>query len=84
VEVEIANGPDVPSNAQALIQSAVSTVFAANARIGQRVYASSFVCAIAALGGWAKINLIEVNGGTSQAVGINQFPTLGAVVVTLV
>lgn len=83
-DVEIATGPDVPSDAEAQITAAISAAFPAVAQIGQRVYASSFVCAIAALGSWARINLVEVNGGTSQAVGINQFPALGVVSVTLV
>lgn len=83
-DVKIANGPDVPGNAQALIAAAIAAVFPNVARIGQRVYASSFVCAIAAIGDWVKINSVGVNGGTSQAVGINQFPALGVVVVSLV
>ena len=83
-DVEIANGPDVPSDAETQIAAAISTAFASYAKIGQRVYASSFVCPVAALGSWVRINAIEVNGGPSQAVGINQFPTLGVIAVTTV
>lgn len=83
-EVDISNGVDVPSDAAAQIQAAISAQFVTLAKIGQRVYASSFVCAIASLGPWVRIVSVEVNGGTSQAVGVNQFPALGAVVVNLV
>lgn len=84
VEVSLATGVDVPSNAAAQIQAAVSTYFATIAKIGQTIYASSFVCPISALGSWARIVGVEVNGAASQAVGINQFPALGTVMVTLV
>lgn len=84
VEVTLANGVDVPSDVTAQIEAAVSAQFATLAKIGQTLYASSFVCPVGALGSWARIVSVEVNGGASQAVGINQFPALGTVTVTLV
>lgn len=83
-DVDITNGVDVPSDAGTQIEAAIDAQFAQLAKIGQRVYASAFVCPIAALGSWARIVSVEVNGGASQAVGINQFPTRGTVVVNLV
>lgn len=84
IDVEIATAVDVPSDAVAQIEGAIQTLFPSLAKIGQTLYASSFVCAIGALGAWARIVSVEVNGGASQAVGINQFPALGTVSVTLV
>lgn len=83
-EIDIANGADVPSDAETQIAGAIDAQFASLAKIGQRIYASSFVCPVAALGPWVRIVSLEVNGGASQAVGINQFPTRGAIVVNLV
>jgi hypothetical protein len=82
-DVTIAGSSAVPSDAQAQIAAAIGPVFAAAARIGQPVYASSFVCAIGALGAWARILVIEANGGSSQSVNINQYPVLGDVTVTI-
>lgn len=84
VEVTLANGVDVPSNVEAQVTAAVQAQFATLAKIGQTVYASAFVCPVGALGSWARIVGTEVNGAASQAVGINQFPALGTVTVTLV
>lgn len=84
VAVDIATGVEVPSDATAQIQAAIQTAFGPLAKIGQTLYASSFVCPIAALGSWAKVVSVELNGGASQAVGINQFPALGTITVTLV
>lgn len=80
----LANGVDVPSNVEAQVTAAVQAQFATLAKIGQTVYASTFVCPVGALGSWARIIGTEVNGAASQAVGINQFPALGTVTVTLV
>jgi hypothetical protein len=82
--VSLGSGPDVPNNAQSLIAGAISATFAGLARIGQTIYASSFVCAIAALGPWVRIVGVTVNGGAAQIVGINQFPAVGTVGVTLI
>lgn len=84
VDVEIANGVDVPSDVEAQVEAAVTAQFAEIAKIGQTVYASTFVCPIGALGTWARIISVEVNTAASQAVGINEFPALGDVTVTLV
>lgn len=84
VVVQIANRPDVPSNVVAQVQAAVAAKFPDVAKIAQTVFASEFVCPVAALGGWARVVAITVNGVASQGVGINQFPTLGTVTVSLV
>lgn len=82
--VTIATGVDVPSDAATQIEAAISAQFAVLAKIGQTLYASSFICPIGALGAWARIVSVTVNAGASQAVNINQFPALGTVTVTLV
>lgn len=84
VAVSLANGVDVPSDVVAQVTAAVSAQFATLARIGQTLYASSFVCPIGALGEWTRIISVTVNGGSSQVVHINQIPALGTVTVTLV
>jgi Uncharacterized homolog of phage Mu protein gp47 len=84
VVVQIANRPDVPSDVAAQVQAAVAAKFPDLAKIGQTVFASSFVCPIGALGDWARIAAVTVNGVASVAAGINQFPTLGTVTVSLV
>lgn len=81
--VTIANRPDVPGDIATQVQAVIADTFPDLARIGQTMFASSYVCPIAALGGYARILGVTVNGGASQAVGINQFPTLGTVTVTL-
>lgn len=83
IDVELANGPDVPSDVETQVQAAISAQFASLAKIGQTLYASAFVCAIGALGPWVRIIGVEINGGASQAVGINQFPALDDITVTL-
>lgn len=84
VVVQIANRPDVPSDVAAQVQAAVAAKFPDVAKIGQTVFATEFVCQIGALGDWARIAAITVNGVASVAAGINQFPTLGTVTVSLV
>lgn len=84
IVVTLANGPDVPSDVETQVQTAVAAQFAKSAKIGQTMYASSFVCPVAALGAWVRIDGITVNGGATQVVDINQFPELGTVTVTLV
>lgn len=84
IDIDIASGVDVPSDAAAQIEAAVQEAFVPLAKIGQTLYASSFVCPIGALGSWARIVTIEINSGASQAVGINQFPAIGTVTVALV
>jgi len=82
--ISIANKPDVPSDAVAQIQAAVTAAFGPLARIGQTLYASSFVSPIAQLGPWARVLTVTINGVNSLGVGINQFPAVGTVTVTLV
>ncbi|CAN7373020.1 baseplate J/gp47 family protein [Bradyrhizobium sp. LjRoot220] len=69
--VIIANSPQVPGNAAALIQTAIMSAFAGadggtRARIGSTVYASRYYAAVAALGTWANIISILV-GSTNVA-----------------
>lgn len=82
--VTIVDGVDVPSDAEAQIDTAITNQFASLAKIGQTLYASSFVCAIGALGPWVRITAITVNAGASQVVGIDEFPAIGTITVTLV
>lgn len=70
--VSIANNPQVPSNATALIQSAIIAAFAGvdggtRARIGSTIYASRFYAAIAALGSWAQIILLQVGSNNNSS-----------------
>lgn len=82
--VTIANRPDVPGNIAAQVRAAIEAYFPTVARIGQTIFAASFVCPIAAIGPYARVNTVTVSGVSSVAVGINQFPALGTVTVTLV
>ncbi len=82
--IQIATGPNVPADAAVQIQAAIAAIFPSVARIGQTLFASSFVCAIGALGPWVRLLTITVNAGSSQAININQYPALGTVGVTVV
>jgi uncharacterized phage protein gp47/JayE len=82
--VSIANGASVPSNAVDLITAALSAQFQKVAKIGMPVFASSFVCPVAALGDWARILTLTVNASNEQVINIDQFPAFGTVTVTLV
>lgn len=79
--VELATGPGVPGDAAVLVENAIESVFPSIARIGQDVYASSFTCAIAALGPWVRLLSIEVDGGAVQTIDIDQIPVIGTVSV---
>lgn len=80
-DVEIATGPGVPGDAGNQIEAAITAIFPTIARIGQSVYASSFTCAINALGPWVKLLSIEVGGAAVQSIDIDQIPALGTVSV---
>lgn len=80
-------GPQVPSNAIALIQAAVQAAFTGSddgppARIGSPIFASRFYGGISALGNWARIYsiLIGTSSPTQNSVlmHIDQIPTLSA------
>ena len=69
--VSIANGPQVPSNATALIQQAILSAFAGGdggqrARIGGKIFASRYYTPVALLGAWAQINSILVGSANTQ------------------
>jgi len=58
--INIANNPQVPSNAVSLIQTAIINAFAGTdngprARIGSIIYASRYISAVAVLGPWVQI-----------------------------
>ena len=78
-DVELATGADVPGDAAIQVEQAISALFPSLARIGQDMFASSFVCAIAAIGPWVRLLSIEINSGASQSVDIDQIPSLGTV-----
>lgn len=80
-DVTLAAGPGVPGDAGTLVEQAITTLFPTVARIGQSVFASSFTCAIAALGPRVRLLSIEVNSAAFQAVNIDEIPALGTVTV---
>lgn len=82
-DVVIASGQGVPGDVAQRVEAAIIAAFPDQARIAQTVYASAFVCPIAALGTWARLRSVEVNGADEQTVGIGEFPTLGTVTVTV-
>ena len=82
--VELATGLDVPGDAAVLVEAAITALFPTLARIGQPLYASSFICAIGALGPWVKLLSIEVNAASVQTVDIDEIPALGTVTVSVV
>lgn len=58
--VQLANGPDVPSDAITQVQNAIVSAFAGGdggprAQIGSTIYASRFIAPVAALGTWVRI-----------------------------
>lgn len=79
-KVTLVNNPDVPSNAQTLIQNAIVAAFAGSAlnssraRIGSLVLASTYYSAVAALGSWAEIvNLLINTPHDPNATGTGSF-----------
>lgn len=85
--VNIANSPQVPSDAQTQVQDAIIAAFTGaddgpRARIGTTIYASRFYAGIAKLGAWAQI--VDVLVGTttananSVAAPIDHAPTITA------
>lgn len=82
--ISLATGPDVPGDAAVLVEAAIEALFPTLARIGQPMYASSFICAIGALGPWVRLLSITVNAGSVQTVDIDEIPALGTISVTVV
>lgn len=78
-DVTLATGPGVPGDAGLQVEAAIAALFPSLARIGQAMYASSYTCAINALGPWVRLLSIEVGGGPVQTIDIDQIPTLGTV-----
>jgi hypothetical protein len=63
--VKIANNALVPSDAATQIQNAIISAFAGadggtRARIGSTIYASRYVCPVAALGPWAQVVSLQI------------------------
>ena len=81
---QISSRTDVPADATAQVTAAISAQFGSEAHIGQPLYASSFICALGALGAWARLVSIKVNGGDVVTVTAAQFPALSTVSVALV
>jgi hypothetical protein len=70
--IDMVNGPQVPANAVTLIQNAIVGAFAGldgglRARIGSQLLASRYYSAIAALGSWAQIILIQVGSNNTAS-----------------
>jgi hypothetical protein len=76
--VTIVNGPQVPANAAALIQAALiaavtqgvlpnnpAVVSGLKARIGQVIYATTYIQAINALGAWAQVASINIGSSVT-------------------
>lgn len=84
--VDIADSPDVPSDAATQISAAIAAMFNGGGtdgireRIGGTVYASRYYCAVAALGSWARIRSIKIGRTTATAdtvsVDIDERPTI--------
>ena len=71
-EVQIVNGPTVPSNAVALVQQAIINAFGGGdggtrARIGSNILATRFVAPIALLGTWALIKSLLIGSTNTIA-----------------
>lgn len=87
--VTLANGSDIPSTALSDIQAAIVAQFATGGssgrrpRIASRIFASSFICAVSALGSWVRV--LEIKIGTSApadqdavTMTMAQVPTIAA------
>lgn len=73
--VVIADNSQVPSDAAAQIQAAIIASFAgadggARARIGSTIYASRFICPVAALGAWAQVVSLQIGSANTPAAEI--------------
>ena len=73
--VTIANGPNVPANATALIQQAivgagVGADGGPRARMGTTLYASRYVTPVAALGTWAQIASLQIGSANVASASI--------------
>lgn len=73
--VQIANSPQVPSNASTLIQNAIVSAFAGNdggpaAKIGSVLYATRYVAPINALGTWAQVTSIQIGSTNTPGATI--------------
>lgn len=92
--VTIKSSSLVPSNANALIQEAIETVFTGQssvqrATIGSTIYASSYYSAIASIGSWVQIETIKVGTTASPTTdfvtpNINQVPAYTLANTTLI
>lgn len=81
--VSIANNIGVPANAADQIKAAILNAFAGNdggarAQIGVAQYAARYIPSVVALGSWLNLLSLEINGGASVSVNINQIPTTTA------
>jgi hypothetical protein len=77
--VSIVNGPQVPSNAAALVSQALINAVTGNtslipppprARINSTVYATSYIGAINALGAWAQVASIQIGSANTPSATI--------------
>lgn len=84
--VNIANNPQVPSNASVLIQNAILAAFAGadggpRARIGSIIYATRYIGPVVALGAWAQI--ISLNVGSNNNSGAVFTGSISGTVLTV-
>lgn len=93
--ISIAANPQVPADAADQIKAAIIAAFAGSdngprARIGSTIYASRFVCPVAALGPWVRIISLQLGIGTPNqddvVLDIDQAPVTSAadIAVTVV
>lgn len=84
--VQIANNPGVPSDADAQIQNAIIAAFAgadggARAQIASTIFASRFYAPVAALGAWVQIESITI--GSTNVSNAQTTGTIAATVMTI-
>jgi len=91
IAVTLKTSTSVPSTVASEIQAAVLAAFNSDSidtTIGSTLYASSFVCSVAAIGTWVKIISITIGTsasptGTDVSFDIDQIPTLDTSNVTV-
>lgn len=87
--VSIVNSPQVPADAETLIQNAIIAAFAgsdggARARIGSTVYASRYMAPVIALGSWAQVISLQVGSNNDSSAVVTGRITGSTLTVTAV
>lgn len=87
--VQLANNAQVPADAAVQIQNAILNAFSgadggSRARIGATIYASRYVCPIAALGSWVQLLAVQIGSKNVPAAVVTGSITLAVLTVTAV